>query len=316
MNAWHSMVRPCLLTTPPLVWVDNAHVHWGDDPHRIPVTSALIRWVHGLDGTATLATVLATAPGPPGSAELLLSAGYRCGHITDAAAVPVRWFWGDDRDRVASLSLTHLLLAESSGTLTLGQVNELVDARGALRVRIHDPHDHLVGLTASLEAAGLHVSPPPGMTTSDVHVNVLCGHPDVAHDADGRLLEHDARPSLHIGLGSHTAVVGPLVIPGDTACLRCAHLHQRDRDPHWPLRAVQWAQRDARRCSTPASPVTSWACHVATTLVSVWSDARVGYRSAATWRNVAYRLAAHTVTPEREARPPHPLCGCTWADPG
>jgi hypothetical protein len=34
-------------------------------------------------------------------------------------------------------------------------------------------------------------------------------------------------------------VVGPLVLPGLTSCLRCADLHRRDRDPAWTALAVQ-----------------------------------------------------------------------------
>src|SRR5258708_24971775 len=43
-------------------------------------------------------------------------------------------------------------------------------------------------------------------------------------------------------------VVGPLVIPGRTACLRCLDLFRTDRDPAWPLILAQLAGR-------PPSPV-------------------------------------------------------------
>lgn len=316
MDPWRSLVRPYLLAPPPLLWVDDAHVRWGDDARCIPVTAPLIRWVCDLDGTATLQAVLERAPGPPRSAELLLSAGYRCGHITDAAAVPVRWFWGDDRDRVTSLALMHLLLAQSSGSLTPDEVNRLIDARGQVRVHIDDPHGHVAGLTSALESAGLHVSPPVGLVTRDAFVTVACGHADVVHDADGHVRAHEGSPSLAIGLDPRGAVVGPLVVPGTTSCLRCAHLHRCDREPDWSLRAVQWSQRNRGACSTPPSTVVAWVTHAATTLLSLWSDSGIGYRSESSWKNVAYRLVAHDLAPQREERPRHPLCGCAWSDPG
>ena len=34
-------------------------------------------------------------------------------------------------------------------------------------------------------------------------------------------------------------LVGPLVIPGVTSCLRCADLHRSDRDAAWPAVAAQ-----------------------------------------------------------------------------
>ena len=36
-----------------------------------------------------------------------------------------------------------------------------------------------------------------------------------------------------------TGLVGPLVIPGVTSCLRCADLHRSDRDSAWPAVAAQ-----------------------------------------------------------------------------
>jgi hypothetical protein len=55
------------------------------------------------------------------------------------------------------------------------------------------------------------------------------------------------RSSLHLDGLAHLvatvdgvrSVVGPLVVPGVTSCLRCADLHRSDRDPCWPALAVQ-----------------------------------------------------------------------------
>ena len=49
--------------------------------------------------------------------------------------------------------------------------------------------------------------------------------------------------------GSH-AVVGPLVLPGVTSCLRCADLHRCERDPAWPALAIQLAGRPRRRATS------------------------------------------------------------------
>jgi len=48
-------------------------------------------------------------------------------------------------------------------------------------------------------------------------------------------------PHINVTLREATAVVGPLVLPGMTACLRCLELHRSDRDPAWPLIAAQLA---------------------------------------------------------------------------
>ena len=42
-----------------------------------------------------------------------------------------------------------------------------------------------------------------------------------------------------MGARDGTGLVGPLVIPGMTSCLRCADLHRSDRDAAWPALAAQ-----------------------------------------------------------------------------
>jgi hypothetical protein len=58
---------------------------------------------------------------------------------------------------------------------------------------------------------------------------------------------------LLVRLDSHHGVVGPLVLPGFTSCLRCADLHRLDRDPAWNALAVQLTlPHRAARCSEVA----------------------------------------------------------------
>ena len=52
-------------------------------------------------------------------------------------------------------------------------------------------------------------------------------------------LHHAGTAHLPIVLANSRAVVGPLVLPGLTSCLRCADLHRLDRDPAWSALAVQ-----------------------------------------------------------------------------
>lgn len=41
-------------------------------------------------------------------------------------------------------------------------------------------------------------------------------------------------PHLQTVLGQRRGIVGPLVLPGHSACLGCLELHRADRDPAWP----------------------------------------------------------------------------------
>lgn len=46
-------------------------------------------------------------------------------------------------------------------------------------------------------------------------------------------------PHLQVRIRDGRGVVGPLVLPGGTSCLRCADLTRRDLDPNWPHLAAQ-----------------------------------------------------------------------------
>lgn len=52
-----------------------------------------------------------------------------------------------------------------------------------------------------------------------------------------------ARGATHlvVRVRDTTGIVGPLVVPGMTSCLRCADLHRCDRDERWPHLATQLA---------------------------------------------------------------------------
>src|SRR5699024_1292350 len=46
-----------------------------------------------------------------------------------------------------------------------------------------------------------------------------------------------------VSLESRRASVGPLVVPGQTACLACLWEHERERDASWPVLATQLVSR-------------------------------------------------------------------------
>ena len=50
-------------------------------------------------------------------------------------------------------------------------------------------------------------------------------------------------PHVLVRVGDRSVRVGPVVVPGVTACARCLHLHDGDRDRAWPAIAGQLAAR-------------------------------------------------------------------------
>ncbi|WP_256107339.1 ThiF family adenylyltransferase [Streptomyces sp. ODS05-4] len=113
-----------------------------------------------------------------------------------------------------------------------------------------------------------------------------------------------AVPHLYAGVVEATGVVGPLVLPGGTACARCVDLARTDRDPVWPRMLAQW--RSGRAGAAPpcdvalAAAVSGLAAAHALAFLDGDLPASTGARWEASlphteWRGV--RLAPHEDCP-------------------
>ena len=78
---------------------------------------------------------------------------------------------------------------------------------------------------------------------------VLAGHPDPVDVAE---LMRGRVPHLAVRAGEAIGVVGPLVEPGRSACLRCADLARTARDSAWPLILAQTGGPDGPAASPQA----------------------------------------------------------------
>jgi bacteriocin biosynthesis cyclodehydratase domain-containing protein len=77
---------------------------------------------------------------------------------------------------------------------------------------------------------------------------------------------------LPVRLRDGVGVVGPLVLPGRSACLGCLELHRRGRDPGWPAVAAQLMNREGS--GEPATAAATAALGVAQVLAAL--DAAAG----------------------------------------
>ena len=84
----------------------------------------------------------------------------------------------------------------------------------------------------------------------DPELVVLVGAWVLAPAEHGHWLRRDV-PHLPVVVGDDVAV-GPLVVPGESACLHCIHLGLRDADPAWPAIATQLHGRPAPALSRTA----------------------------------------------------------------
>jgi hypothetical protein len=85
------------------------------------------------------------------------------------------------------------------------------------------------------------LAPSVDVAAGAAHLVVLSPSDDVPlDDVAGQVVP--GTPHLVAEVRDAVGVVGPLVLPGSTACLRCLDLTRSDLDPDWPALAAQLAQ--------------------------------------------------------------------------
>jgi bacteriocin biosynthesis cyclodehydratase domain-containing protein len=109
-------------------------------------------------------------------------------------------------------------------------------------IRIHGRGPLSDLLTSALRCSGARIknsNQPHAAVTAETTDLVVLSDSLVA---DPRMLRdlHAARiPHLAVRVRDGAGLVGPLVVPSVTSCLRCADLHRSDRDAGWPVVAAQ-----------------------------------------------------------------------------
>jgi hypothetical protein len=139
---------------------------------------------------------------------------------------------------------------------------------------------------------------------------VVLARPWAASDPDVDALHRERVPHLVATVRGATGVVGPLVVPGATSCLRCADLHRRDADPAWPQLAAQLTAGPV-----PASGATV-TCLLTAVTAAVQVLAFVDRAAAPVTLGGTLELAPPDLAPRLRRWPPHPECGCAAAGGG
>ncbi|MFJ5288291.1 TOMM precursor leader peptide-binding protein [Streptomyces sp. NPDC088348] len=112
-------------------------------------------------------------------------------------------------------------------------------------------------------------------------------------------------PHLYTGVLEGTGMVGPLVLPGGTACSGCLALRRTEHDPGWPRMVAQW--RSGRRGSVPACDLglATAVAGLAAAHTLAFLDGELPASTGARWE------ASLPLLDWRSARiTPHPDCRC------
>ena len=179
---------------------------------------------------------------------------------------------------------------------------EVMDRRLATTVHVPGQQPLARAVRELAEQAGLEVTQSAPGSCSVLAGGVAPAEVDasLAHALDG--------PHLPVRVFGSTAQVGPLIVPGETACLRCDDLRRTDRDPSWPSEQAQRTAQEARLRVRPEDPLLVHAAAVqAVSLIRAWAD---GVSTSWIGRTLTLELPSLTLTSEVVAR--HPLCGCWW----
>ena len=151
-------------------------------------------------------------------------------------------------------------------------------------------------------APGTSVGPPPARAVPDLCVLADAVVPDPSLVA---ALHRDRIAHLPVRLRDGTGVVGPLVLPGRSACLTCIELHRCGRDPGWPAVTAQLVGQPGR--GDAATAAATAALGVAQVLLR-WTSRRAGGPPPVLGATLEIDIASGGLL--HRGWPAHPDCGC------
>ncbi len=339
------MLKPGL--TP--VWRDRDTLQLGIDSRRAVALTGMagIAWlVSLLDGSRDRVQVIQAAAHrgiPVETAERVLALLASAGALDDFPAATLRVLPQSRRTSLAA-ELATVSLARGDGD---GGARTLA-RRLAAQVHMHGSGRVGAGLTSLLTTSGISCIPypDPADATGDPATTAPGASPPPGTPADtpprtsppgakpveqpGRLrpdlavltgrclpefqagLMRDQIPHLVASASEAIGVVGPLVLPGRTACLRCLDLARTDRDPAWPLILAQLATRrpNPLGCDAPlAAAVAAQAAAQVLAFIDTPAEAHAAL-------NGTLELVLPSWQWRRRTWLPHRDCNCGGWDSG
>jgi hypothetical protein len=200
----------------------------------------------------------------------------------------------------------------AEGRLALRQIVEagLAHPAGDHRTRSRERATHSVSVVAD-RATTAALAPLLGdagivnTTAPDPSAVLVVAEGEVARGALDPLVR-DGVPHLVVTASSGSIAVGPFVVPGITACVRCVDAHRGEHDPRRPLVVEQVATSpplvEVRPDAALRAMALGWAVR---DLVAFLDGAR-----PSTWSTTVTLGAA--AAPLARAWLRHPHCGCSW----
>jgi hypothetical protein len=305
-------MRPALRSGLQPLWRDGDTVQVGVDPRRAVAVSGMrgaADVIRLLDGSRSRDQVVAEAGQrgvPAAVTERVITLLAAAGAIIDFPADAMRSMPRELRQQLAPV----LAVASLAGQDADGGVR-LLARRSATTVHIRGCGLIADLVTDLLTRSGLAAGTADGCAgrpqlDRQPDLAVLVGHPQPEQVAE---LQRQRVPHLAVCVSEAIGVVGPLVQPGRTACLRCLDLARVDRDPAWPLILAQLPAGRMDATSGDAMLATAVAAQAAAQAVAFADRSEL----AAATANGTLELALPTWQWRRRTWPPHQACTCgSW----
>lgn len=238
---------------------------------------------------------------------------------------------GTDADAVTGLLRlldglhSHPQIVWRAGALGIGAAQTLqilaeLDAAGLLahprprparvrRIHIHGRGPLSEAITAGVRRLGLR---PTRSREYRAATTVADRSVDLVVLADALVPDHllvnelvlDRIPHLQVRMRDGRGIVGPLVLPGGTSCLRCADLRRRDIDPEWPHLAAQLLGRTGHGSAATIAATTALVLRDLETVIDGAAD-----RPPRTL-DTTLELDPESHRIALRHWPPHAACGC------
>src|SRR5215469_2679812 len=294
-------LRPGLLAT----WRDRDTVQLGVDARRAVAVTGMSEKTADvlrlLDGSRDRDQVIADAGRsgvPVAAAERVLTVLAAAGALIDYPAQLLRSLPVELRRLLLPvLAVASLTSQDSDGGA------RLLELRTATTVAVTGPGPVAAAIADLLTRSGPTVrrEQPGARGRADLSVLVGQQQPELVAE-----LVRLGRPHLAVVATEAIGVVGPLVWPGSSACLRCLDLARSENDPAWPLLLAQVAGRDEDPAGCDPVLETAVAAQAAAMVVAVADRAPL----AVTAVNGTLELVLPGWQWRRRSWRPHPDCTC------
>ena len=213
----------------------------------------------------------------------------------------------EEHGRLTSAAIGEPIRILGSGRVAGRIASALLDLGNTVHVR--DPALHDKTGPSGAERLVRHLQRAPGRqrhraamdTGGRVALTVVCTGTCEPERSLTDALARDGETYIVLRTRPGTAVAGPLVVPADTSCLRCADLWRTEADPVWPRLAAQLAHRPA-----PDDPVLdTWVTALGLAQIVAYLCGEAGEL-----RSRTLTLSRDTGRTTLRVWPQHPRCAC------